>query len=320
MDDRVDDEAAILALLHANRIAYWTQDFDAWQRCFVHADYTTRSGTFGAAGIFVRKGWDELAQRFGRDHPGRRDSFAYETRILNLRVRISGDMAWAVFEQQYPGVYDEAHVGIALVHEMRVLERHDGQWRIALHVFLDSAAGTVGARLFYLEPDGKVVWTSPAATETLADSDDLAIRNGHLRFRSARVDARFRTALEQLARQDDGLQSRSTSLPIVVEAGEGVPASVYWLAVDRGLIKLSFGSGTLSAERLALAAAIYGLSPAQEQVAGLVAEGMSLVEIAGRMAITPNTARTHRNRIFDKTGVRTQPALVRLLLLAVAPH
>jgi DNA-binding CsgD family transcriptional regulator len=37
------------------------------------------------------------------------------------------------------------------------------------------------------------------------------------------------------------------------------------------------------------------------------------------MKIKPSTARTHLERIFDKTGVRSQPALVRLLLLAAAP-
>ena len=64
---------------------------------------------------------------------------------------------------------------------------------------------------------------------------------------------------------------------------------------------------------------IYGLSPAQQRVAALVAEGLSLAEIATRMAITANTARTHLNRIFEKTGVRTQTALVRVLLSAVTP-
>ena len=36
------------------------------------------------------------------------------------------------------------------------------------------------------------------------------------------------------------------------------------------------------------------------------------------MGTTESTARTHLNRVFDKTGVRTQPALVRVLLSAPA--
>jgi DNA-binding CsgD family transcriptional regulator len=68
-----------------------------------------------------------------------------------------------------------------------------------------------------------------------------------------------------------------------------------------------------------MAAAIYGLSPTQKQLAALVAEGVTLPEIARRLRIRTSTARTHLQRIFDKTGVRTQPALVRVMLSVVPP-
>jgi DNA-binding CsgD family transcriptional regulator len=42
-------------------------------------------------------------------------------------------------------------------------------------------------------------------------------------------------------------------------------------------------------------------------------------EIAAMLGITANTARTHLDRIYDKTGVRTQPALVRALFSVAAP-
>ena len=54
-------------------------------------------------------------------------------------------------------------------------------------------------------------------------------------------------------------------------------------------------------------------------MAGHVADGLSLTQVADRMGITANTARTHLKRVFDKVGVRTQPALVRVLLSAAAP-
>lgn len=66
-------------------------------------------------------------------------------------------------------------------------------------------------------------------------------------------------------------------------------------------------------------AMIYGLSPARQRVGALVAEALNLAQIAERMSITANTARTHLDRIFQKTGVRTQTALVRVLLSAVSP-
>ena len=85
------------------------------------------------------------------------------------------------------------------------------------------------------------------------------------------------------------------------------------------MILFLFGNSAISESRLSSIALIFGLSPAQAKVAGLVAEGLSLAEIAGRLNITGNTARTHLNRIYEKTGVRTQPALVRVMLSAAAP-
>ena len=40
---------------------------------------------------------------------------------------------------------------------------------------------------------------------------------------------------------------------------------------------------------------------------------------AGKLGVSINTVRTHLQRMFDKTGVHTQSALVGLLLSAEAP-
>lgn len=320
MASQEDDEAAILALMHANRIAMWTANFDAWRNCFVHEAYTTRWGWWRAGGVFVRRGWDELNARVGRDHPGRRDDFAFDTRIENVTIRIVGDAAWAVYDQLYPGYEDDGHVGPGLVHELRIFERRDGEWKIALLGFLDGNGGRRGDPMMRLGPDGAVLWTSRAAEALLVDSDDLVVRAGRLRFRNAAIDTKFRATLAWAQKLDGGLMSHQGAVPIVVEAGEGLPVNVYWIVASGGMILLVFGVGGLDARQLDMAATIYGLSPTQKRVAALVAEGLSLTQIAGRMAISATTARTHLNRIFDKTGVRTQAALVRMLLSAIAPY
>ena len=109
------------------------------------------------------------------------------------------------------------------------------------------------------------------------------------------------------------------SLPIVHEAGEGLPTRVWWVIAGNGLIAFLIGDSHLNERRLDAAAAIFGLSPAQKTLAGFVADGLSLPEIAEKMAITANTARTHLERIYEKVGVRTQPALVRVLLSTASP-
>jgi len=59
---------------------------------------------------------------------------------------------------------------------------------------------------------------------------------------------------------------------------------------------------------------LYHLTPAEARLAVAVAEGRELTEIAEAFGIARNTARAQLRTIYDKTGVRRQADLVRLLL------
>lgn len=321
MTDQSADEAEILELIHRNRIAIWTQNYELYESCFVHAPYMTRWGWWKPGGTFIRNGWDEISARVReqfKDPAFNLPTHAYETKVENLMVRFGTDMAWATFDQIYPDHYD-GHAGPGLTHEFRVFERHGGKWLIAFLGFLDNDAGNVGKLTLRLAGDGTVIWKSAAASEALEADDDLVIRNGRLRIRDSRTDARLQAAIKWAAQLDRGVMSTRGVTPIVLEAGEGLPTRIWWVMRDGDMILFSMGNSGLSRDRLDFAAQIYGLSATQTRLAALVAEGLSLTDIAGRMGITANTARTHLNRIFDKTGVRTQPALVRVLLSAAAP-
>lgn len=319
MDTLDSERAAIIELIHRNRIAIWTNDFELWDSCFVHAPYMTRWGWWRGGGIYVKRGFEENAARLRSDHPPVDLDNAYKTKIEDLSLQIGDGMAWATFIQQYPSDDYPGHAGLGRRHELRVFEKHDGAWKIALLGVLDGNAGDKGTAVLRLDADGRRLEASPAALAALATDDDLVTRNGVLRFRDRRADRQLREALAWAAALDSGYSARNGARPIVVEAGEGLAARIYWVIADAGVIMFSFSRAALDESRLAFAAAVYGLSPAQSQLVRLVAEGLALPEIAERMNITPHTARTHLNRVFDKTGVRSQAALVRVLLTAVAP-
>ena len=317
------DEEEIRALIDANRIAAWTHDFDVYEKCFVHADYTTRWNASRYTGIAERRGWNEIADRVRKhfaDPSYRSPANAYDTKVENLRLHIHGDMAWATFDQLYPDVdlVLGARMG-GLSREVRVFERHGGKWLTAFWGVMDTSDGGRDAAIIYLEADGSIIWSSPAATAALETDDDVVIRNGKLRIRDGRTNTTLQAAIAWAAERDAGLLSPRGALPIVHDAGEGLPMRVWWVLAGDSAIVFSLGSAEINERRLDAAAAVFGLSPAQKRLAGQIANGKSLPEIAEAMVITTNTARTHLDRIYEKVGVRTQPALVRVLLSTASP-
>ncbi len=86
-----------------------------------------------------------------------------------------------------------------------------------------------------------------------------------------------------------------------------------------GRILVALNDRQLTDERLAAAASIYGLTPAQLRLAGLILDGRSLVDAARALRVSQNTARTHLRRMFDRTGVHSQSALIVVLLAAAMP-
>lgn len=63
---------------------------------------------------------------------------------------------------------------------------------------------------------------------------------------------------------------------------------------------------------------LFGFTPAEANLALLLANGLTLDEAADELSIRKNTIRAHLRSIFTKTGVTRQTTLVRLLLSSVA--
>lgn len=106
---------------------------------------------------------------------------------------------------------------------------------------------------------------------------------------------------------------------ILGEDPTGVPMHC-WVHLEDGKALVSFDDAETIARRIDQAREIYGLSPAQIKLARLIVDGHDLASAAERLTVSTNTLRTQLQRIFDKTGVRSQAALVRSLLSVEAPN
>lgn len=316
----------IVNVIKAEHVAFWTQDHESYDRCHLHAPHTWWWSYWRHGGLAIRHGWEEIGQRshqamtaFQAPSP----SYAYDTIWSDMVVRVSGNLAWATYQLHYPP--NEGPIGnlpghTSLAFELRILERHEDQWKIVLASVMVPGLDQLGGPVMRVDTEGRILWRSEDVDATLADDNDLVVRNGRLRIRNHEADRKLYAAIQWAARLDDFLMARRGAMPIILEAGEGLPTRLWWVIAESGMILFSFGNRHLAEERLAMAAAAFGLSPSQRRLAGRIVEGRSLVEIADDNGVSVNTVRTQLKRMFDKVGVHSQTALVRVLLSVAAPR
>ena len=162
---------------------------------------------------------------------------------------------------------------------------------------------------------------SEAAEAELPHHPALMNSAGFLRCRYPEDERKFKNALD--AMQSLTVLERRASIPSprgrtadpVSLAGETPDGqNIVWISILDGQTHISFRDPRNEQARLESAGDMFELSPAQIRVAALILAGLDMPQIAEKLGITANTARTHLGRIFDKTGARTQAAVVSRLL------
>jgi len=186
-----------------------------------------------------------------------------------------------------------------------------------------AALNHIAPALAVLEGSGHVVYHNEKM-RMLAREGDVSIHNGRVHATSPQIRARILTAVREchqavlngrphLSRAIAVPRSSERS-PLAVLVGstrgeegdeETVSPLVVLLATDP--------DARPEIQRSALSE-LYGMTGAEADVAGMLAEGFSPDEIAHELGISMNTVRTHMKRVFEKTRVGRQADLVRVLL------
>lgn len=316
-----EDVAAILAVLDAESAAFWAKDLEAYARCWVDADYVRRTGWWSLGGVTWRVGWSEIEDRTRQQFRSFPDAnpTPLTLRRENLCLRVRGDMAWVSYEQ-HAGDHGEAAIDMpGLSRETKILERHDGSWKLVYIAYLHHTTHQIGRPVIETDASRSLLRVNAAAETALAGGCGLVIRNGRLRAMRNEDDQRLGAALAWAGRIDVGLEARRGQLPILLRDPARDTEHLCWIVAESDKVLVSIEDRGLTGERLERAAVIYGLSSAQALLASRIVAGEDLSTAAEGLGVSINTVRTQLRRIFDKTGVRNQVALVRLLLTAAGP-
>jgi DNA-binding CsgD family transcriptional regulator/PAS domain-containing protein len=176
-----------------------------------------------------------------------------------------------------------------------------------------------------LDMGGRVIFANRAAEAILSSGDGLGVRNRFLEP-AWRGDAeRLNTQIQQVLETVGGAGLNAGGA-VAVGRPSGKPAySLLICPVGKALFPLS-GSASAAAIFISDPAAaaqpsllrMYGLTPAEGRIAASLVEGNGLKQAAEALGISLNTAKTHLQRIFGKTGTHRQGELLRVLTARAA--
>jgi DNA-binding CsgD family transcriptional regulator/PAS domain-containing protein len=153
-----------------------------------------------------------------------------------------------------------------------------------------------------------------------AEADGLSVDNGALTAGSAQATKQLRDAIAAVS-SDAAIEGQRirierpshrpalllTVLPIW-RLGAVIPGA----SVPRTVIFITEPDAPLPIDRLAIAEA-FRLTRRESEIAALLADGLDLETIAARLGTGRGTVRDHLKHLFQKTGARSQVALVALL-------
>jgi DNA-binding CsgD family transcriptional regulator len=165
-----------------------------------------------------------------------------------------------------------------------------------------------------LDRDRRIGMASPSAHMLLDDGAVLVSIAGSLSAKDADDTRELGAAFREVLGGRDSLRTirlgrgeHEVELQLVALRGDGRPiqiiATIRALADDRRV-------------KLAGVAERFGLTPAETRLLKILCGGGSLVEASAALGVARTTARTHLQRIFDKSGAHRQADLVRMVFAA----
>ena len=179
-----------------------------------------------------------------------------------------------------------------------------------------------GFRLAMLVGSTQVDDASPAGVVVLSEEGSRSATNaaGDRWLEELGSDpSRSELPLELLAvaarlRGVEGKATRTPRLRVRTRAGRWALLHASWLGEPPSRSVAVIIEQAAPAEVLPVLLSAYGFTDQERRVTGLVCQGLSTVEISGRLHVTTNTVQDHLKSIFAKAGVRSRRELVATLL------
>lgn len=188
------------------------------------------------------------------------------------------------------------------------------QFAGAQHGVFHSTAQGLGRALVVLDRNRRIVSSNALADRILTEDEGILRRGEELVFTQPehqRLVNRMLSGAEETAALPRFRVARPANGDLLVT---GRPLDLSAIHAGAGALALFLArpGADARADPQALRE-LLGLTMAEARLTAVLAEGLNLVEAAGRLGIAHNTAKVQLRSVFAKTGVRRQSQLVAML-------
>jgi DNA-binding CsgD family transcriptional regulator len=187
--------------------------------------------------------------------------------------------------------------------------------------------------VFLVDESGRVLLANRSAEELLKNHDGLILEHDTLHGNTSNETGALHTAIRESSRPKllDGICHRTLSVcrasgkrPLSIFVAPSRRRELFFDAKGAAFVFVS-DPESVDAPCCEILQCLYGLTPAEANVAALLAEGKDVRDIADEVSVRDNTVRVQLKTIFEKTGTKRQAELVKLILtgpafLRIHPH
>ena len=319
----VNDEFEIMEAFNAESAAWLRRDLNALAEHWVHSPQARRMVSLAKLGTQVQQGWDAIFANFKHLAEQYPNTFSdSRVRHENMNIVVNGNTAWVTYDQIGVKTDDDFEMN-GTQHELKIFQRDDGKWKIACIVVMLRTVDHEVCPLIEIGLDKKVHWMNDYAHKKISEHPALIITGGRLRVRNRNHEAAFEEAITWASQTFKssllpGLSGRLSRAVVVGESENATPL-LCWLLIEDGKLLVSFDDEQRLKRKMTIAREVYGLTASQAQLVELLALGIDLKLVSQKLGVSINTVKTQLQRMFDKTGVRSQSALVAMLFSVEAP-
>jgi hypothetical protein len=143
-----EEKAAILAVIERQAAAFWAKDFRGWADTWVQAPYIRRLGWSEPGGVSSLEGWETIGARMEKNMVENPKPNLTPAKLVRERLnfRIYADVAWVTFEQHGVSTGEPRFDMPGLSYETRILEKHNGKWKVAYLGYLLAGRPDTGVK------------------------------------------------------------------------------------------------------------------------------------------------------------------------------